>query len=163
MVELDIGGAKEVVLLREVQYDAFGSDLVHADFVRVAMDEAITLEVLVQLKGAPKAEHAVLEQTLGNVEIECLPKDIPEALLLMVGDMQVGDMLHVSDLVVPPGVKVLTDAGVIVAILKLIEEEVVAPVAAPVEGEGAEPEVIGRQAKPEEGEEGEEAPEKEKK
>lgn len=160
MYELDIGGQKEVVLLKAVQYDALGSDVVHADFIRVAMDEALTIEVPVQFKGQPKAEHAVLEQTLGRVSVECLPKDIPDVILLMVGDMAVGQMLHVSDLVVPAGVKILNAPEVIVAILKTIQEEAAVPGAVPAEGAVAEPEVIGRQAKEEGEEEAEDAKKK---
>jgi large subunit ribosomal protein L25 len=163
MFELDLDKKKDVVLLKEVQYDAFGDDVVHADFMRIAMDEALTIEVPVQLKGVPKLEHAVLQQPLAKVEIECLPKDIPEAIIAQVADMVVGDTMKVSQLVVPPGVKILTDPDVIVATVTSIAEEVVAA-AAPVVGEAAsvEPEVIGRKAK-EEGEEGEEAEGEEKK
>lgn len=160
MFELEVGRKKDHVLLKEVQYDAFGSDIVHADFVRVAMDEAITLTVPIQLKGAPKVEHAVLQQTLGQVEIECLPKDIPEAVIALVADMKLGDTLKVSQLEPVPKVKILTGPDVIVAALTAIEEEVVAPAAAPVEAAVAEPEVIGRKAEEEAGEE--EEPEEEK-
>jgi large subunit ribosomal protein L25 len=160
MFELELGAKKDMVLLKEVQYDAFGSEIVHADFIRVAMDEAITLEVPIQLKGAPKAEHAVLQQTLPSVQIQCLPKDIPEAIIAMVAELTIGQTLHVREITPPQGVKILTDPELIVATLTAILEEVAAPAAAPVEGEGGvEPEVIGRQAK-EEGEEEEEAEKK---
>jgi large subunit ribosomal protein L25 len=157
MFELEMGKTKEVALLKEVQYDAFGSEIIHADFVRVALDEAVTLTVPIQLKGAPKVEHAVLQQTLGQIEIECLPKDIPDAIVALVADMQLGDTFKVSQLTPAPGVKILTEPDVIVAALTAIEEEVVAPAAAPVEGAAVEPEVIGR--KVEEGEEAEEVEE----
>jgi len=162
MFELHVGTQKDHVLLREVQYDAFGSEIFHADFIRVAMDEAVTLTVPIQLKGAPKVEHAVLQQPLGQVEIECLPKDIPDAIIAMAADMQLGDTLKVRQLVPVPGVKILTDPEVIVAALTSIEEEVAAPAAAPVEAAAAEPEVIGRKAEPEEGEKEEAEKEKPK-
>jgi large subunit ribosomal protein L25 len=161
MFELHLGAKKDMVLLKDVQYDAFGSDLVHADFIRVAMDEALRLEVPIQLKGQPKAEHAVLQQTLPQVEIECLPKDIPEALIALVGDLKIGDVFHVSQLTVPAGVKIITEGDLIVATLSAILEEIAAPTAAPVEGEGGvEPEVIGRKPGEEEGEEEEEGEKK---
>jgi large subunit ribosomal protein L25 len=102
----------------------------------------------------------VLQQTLGQVEIECLPKDIPEAVIALVADMKLGDTLKVSQLEPVPKVKILTGPDVIVAALTAIEEEVVAPAAAPVEAAVAEPEVIGRKAEEEAGEE--EEPEEEK-
>ncbi len=152
MFELHVGAKKEVALLKEVQYDSFGDAPVHADFVRVAMDETLRLEVPIQLKNAPKIEHTILEQPLARVEIECLPKDIPEAIVAVVSDMKEGDARKVSTLVAPAGVKILTDPEVIFVTLKTILEEVVAPVAAPAEGAAVEPEVITRKA-PEEGEE----------
>ena len=163
MFELEVASKKDMVLLKEVQYDAFGSEIVHADFIRVAMDEAITLEVPIQMKGAPKAEHAVLQQTLPSVQIQCLPKDIPDAIIALVGDLVLGQQLHVREITPPEGVKILTDPELIVATLTAILEEVAAPAAAaPVEGEAgaAEPEVIGRKAQPEEGEEEEEGEKK---
>jgi large subunit ribosomal protein L25 len=162
MVELHLGKHKDFVLLRDIQYDAFGDVVVHADFMRVAMDEKLTLEVPIQLKGVPKLEHAVLQQTLAQVEIECLPKDIPEAVIAQVAGMVVGQTFTVRELVIPTGVRILTGPELIVATVTAIAEEVVAP-AAVAEGEAAvEPEVIGRKAE-EEAEEGAEGEEEEKK
>jgi len=143
MFELHIGKAKDSVLLKEVQYDALGSDLVHADFVRVALDEAVTLEVPIQLKGTPKVEHSVLQQTLGTLEIECLPADIPDAIIVLTANMALGQSIHVREIQPPPGVKILSDPETIVAALTAaaIEEAIQAAPAA--EGAG-EPEVIGR-------------------
>jgi len=165
MFELHLETEKDTVLLKELQYDAFGDEIVHADFVRVAMDEKLTLEVPVQLKGQPKIEHAVLEQTLAIVEVECLPKDLPAAIFALVADMKEGDTFKVRQLTAPEGVRILTDPEVIVATVSAIAEEVVAPAAAPAEGAVGEPEVISRKLEGEEGEEveGAEAPEKKEK
>ena len=163
MFELHLDRHKDLVLLKEVQHDSFGDEIVHADFVRVAMDEQIRLQVPIQLKGTPKVEHTVLQQTLGQLEIECLPKDIPAAIVVPVGDMVLNQSLHVREVVPPPGVKILADPEVIVATLAAVVAEEVAPAAAPTIEEGpGEPEVIGRKAEPEEGEEGEEVEEKKK-
>ncbi len=67
MFDLKVGRKKNTVLLKAIQYDAMGDDVIHADFVRVAMDETLTLEVPVELKGTPKAEHSVLQQTLDHL------------------------------------------------------------------------------------------------
>ena len=151
ILELHVGRKKESVLVKAVQYDAFGSEVVHVDFVRVAMDEKVTLEVPIVLKGTPKREHAVLQQALDTVEIECLPGDIPESFVTPVGHLQVGEMVRVAQLDVPKGVRILTDPETVVATLTLAmkEEEVVA---APAEAEAAavEPELIGREKKEEE-------------
>ena len=155
MFELQLDEIKDTVLLKDVQYDAFGDNIVHVDFVRIAMDEAVTLEVPILLKGQPKVEHAVLEQTLAKVRIECLPKDIPDALILQVADIQLDETRTVKDITLPAGVKVLTDPEVIVAAMKAIKEEVAAAPGAAPEPSAVEPELI-RKEKLEEGEEGEE-------
>jgi large subunit ribosomal protein L25 len=163
MFELQLDQAKDTVLLKEVQYDAFGDEIVHVDFVRIAMDEVITLEVPIHIKGQPKVEHAVLEQTLAKVRIECLPKDIPEAVILQVADIQIDQTRTVKDLVVPTGIKILTDPEVIVAAMTAIKEEVAAPAAGAAPEPGAvEPELI-RKEKLAEDEEGEEEAKAEKK
>jgi large subunit ribosomal protein L25 len=153
MFELHLGKKRDVVLLKELQYDSFGDAVVHADFVRIAMDEKLTLEVTILLKGAPKVEHTVLQQPLANVEVECLPKDIPEAIVAQVGDMVEGESRKVGVLQAPPGVKILTDPEVIFVTLTTIVEEVVAAAPAPEEVAAVEPEVIGRKVEAEEGEE----------
>lgn len=162
MLELHLGQKKEQVLLKSVQYDAFGSELVHADFLRVAMDEVIALEVPITLKGSIKQEHAVLQQMVAHLRIECLPTQIPEEVLGHVGHMQIGDVLHPSDLVVPPNIKVLTPAETVIATVTPAKAEaLVTPVGAevaPAVAAAAEPELIRREVKPEE----EEAEEEEK-
>jgi large subunit ribosomal protein L25 len=144
MFELHLGPKHDVVLLKALQYDSFGDDVIHADFVRIAMDETLSLDVPILLKGVPKIEHTVLQQTLANVEVECLPKDIPEAIVAQVGDMVEGESRKVGLLIAPPGVKILTDPEVIFATLTTIIEEVVAAAPVPEEGAAGEPEIIGR-------------------
>ena len=150
ILELHVGRKKESVLVKAVQYDAFGSEVVHVDFVRVAMDEKVTLEVPIVLKGTPKREHAVLQQALDTVEIECLPGDIPESFVTPVGHLQVGEIVRVAQLEAPKGVRILTDPETVVATLTLAMKE--EAVAAPAEAEVAavEPELIGREKKEEE-------------
>ena len=152
MVELRLGRRKEQVILKEVQHDAFGMQLVHADFQRVALDEAIEIEVPVLLKGTPKQEHAILQQTLDNVEVECLPSNIPENIVGQVGQMQIGDTLHVSDLAVPEGVRLVTEAETVVASVTAAKAEALEEAAEEAEAAlgAAEPEVIRREEQPEE-------------
>ncbi|MBE3070789.1 MAG: 50S ribosomal protein L25 [Planctomycetes bacterium] len=148
MLELQVDDRKDTVLLRAVQYDALGDEIVHVDFVRVAMDETITLEVPIQLKGKPKVEHAVLQQTLGVLEIECLPANIPDAIIVPAANLILGQSIHVGDIVPPEGIKIVTEPEIIVATLTAAAAEVSIEAAA-AEGEAtAEPEVIGRKAEP---------------
>jgi len=154
MFDLKVGRKKNTVLLKAVQYNALGDEIVHADFIRIAMDEKITLDVPIELKGLPKAEHSVLQQTLDHLEIECLPSDIPEAFILPVSDLVIGQSIHVRDIAALEGVTVLTDPETIVVTLTAAAAEAVAVEQPAPVGEGAEePEVIGR--KPAEDIEGE--------
>jgi large subunit ribosomal protein L25 len=152
MFDLRLGRKKESVLLRDIQHDSLGDEIVHADFVRVAMDETIEIEVPVTLKGKPKVEHAVLQQTLASLQIECLPSDIPEEILAPVGHLEMSQSISVADLELPEGVTAVTDPETVVATLTpaTVEEEPAEEAAAAVEAV-EEPEVIGREEEPEEG------------
>jgi large subunit ribosomal protein L25 len=141
ILELTMDAHKQSVLVKAVQYDVLGDDIIHADLLRVAMDEVIRLEVQVILKGTPKAEHSVLQRAIDAIEVECLPANIPESIPVNVADLQIGDIIHVSDLTPPAGVKFISGPETIVASLTMAEEEKAPEVAAPVEG-AVEPEVI---------------------
>jgi large subunit ribosomal protein L25 len=149
--DLSLDGKAEKVLVKEVQYDHLGIDLIHIDFARVSLDEKVEITVPLELKGTPKGEEegGVLQQIVAELEIECLVTDIPSTIVHNVTEMKLDEVLHIRDLKLPPGVKAMQDEDLVVAQVKAIEEEVVAPAAA--EEGAAEPEVIGR--KPEEGEE----------
>lgn len=148
--DLALDGKAEKVLVKEVQYDHLGIEVIHVDFARVSLDEKVEVTVPLELKGTPKGEDdgGVLQQIMSELEVECLVTDIPSVIVHNVTEMKLDDVLHIKDLKLPPGVRAMQDEDQVVAQLKAVEEEVTAPAAA--EGE-AEPEVIGRK----EGEEGE--------
>ena len=148
--DLTLDGKAQKVLAKDVQYDHLGLEILHIDFARVSLDERVEVTVPLELKGTPKgeAEGGVLQQIVATLEIECLVTDIPDRVIHNVSEMAIDDVVHIKDLALPPGAKALQDEDLIVAMVKVIEEEVAAPAA--VEAESAEPEVIGR--KPEEGE-----------
>ena len=150
LFDLALDGKNEKVLVKEVQYDHLGQEVLHVDFARVSLDERVEVTVPLELKGEPKgeADGGVLQQIVAEIELECLVTEIPDAIRHNVAEMALGDVLHISDLQLPPGAKALQDADLIVATVKEIVEEAPAEVAETA----AEPEVIGR--KPEEGEEG---------
>jgi large subunit ribosomal protein L25 len=160
LFDLSLDGRSEKVLVKEVQYDHLGDDVLHVDFARVRLDERVEVTVEIELKGTPKGENdgGVLQQIMSEIEVECLVTDIPEIIRHNVAEMALDDVLHVRDLKLPEGVKALADEDAIVAAVREIVETEETPVAA--EGETAEPEVIGR--KPAEGEEAEKAEEKKK-
>jgi large subunit ribosomal protein L25 len=149
LFDLSLDGRSEKVLVKEVQYDHLGMEVLHVDFARVSLDEKVKVVIPLELKGAPKgeADGGVLQQIIAELEVECLVTEIPDALRHNVSEMALNDVLRIRELKVPAGVRILRDAELIVATVKEIVE-----VAAAVAEEGAaEPEVIGR--KPAEGEE----------
>jgi large subunit ribosomal protein L25 len=150
LFDLNLDGKNEKVLVKEVQFDHLGKEVIHVDFARVSLDEKVKVTVPVELKGTPKgeADGGVLQQIINEVEVECLVTEIPDAIRHNVSEMALDDVVHIKDIKLPTGVKILQDEDLIVATVKEIKEEV----ATAVTEEGpAEPEVIGR--KPAEGEE----------
>jgi large subunit ribosomal protein L25 len=148
MMDIALGDRMERVLLTDVQHDVFGRDVIHADFIRVAMDEVVRIEVPVVMHGHAIGEThgGVTEQVLDTVEIECLPGDIPEEIRVVVTKLDVGESVHVRDLQAPENTKVVSDGDLLVLTVAqptvhaaAVEEE-----AAPLAGEGEEPELIGR-------------------
>ncbi len=149
VVTLELDGAEQQALIKEIQYDTFGQELLHVDFARVALDERIVLEVSIEVHGDAKGalQGGVLEQPLHAVEIECLAASVPDNIRVEVAEMDIGDSIHVKDLALPSGVKTLANLDEVVVIIhpprKAEEVEVAIPEEAP-----AEPEVIS--GKPEE-------------
>jgi large subunit ribosomal protein L25 len=143
LFDLALGGKSEKVLVKEVQYDHLGSEVIHIDFARVSLDEKVELTVPLELKGTPagEADGGVLQQIISELEIECLVTDIPDKITANVAEMKLDDVLHIKDLKLPTGVKVMQDEDLIVATVKEIAEEETTEAA---EGETAEPEVIGK-------------------
>jgi large subunit ribosomal protein L25 len=155
LFEVGLEGKKETVLVKEVQYDHLGLEVMHVDFARVSLDEEVDVTVPLELKGEPKGEKdgGVLQQIVAELDLRCKVTDIPDVIRYDVSGMALNDVVHISDLKLPPNVKALQDADLVVAKVEEVQEEVAAPAAEAAEGE---PEVIGK--KPEEGVEGAAAP-----
>lgn len=157
---VDIEGVEATeVMFADRQIDPVRSRLVHADFKRLVKGQKIEATVPLRLIGEPigvREEAGVLEQMIREIEIRCQPRDIPEHLDVDVTNLAVHQVLHVSDIPATADVEILTEPDTVIATVSVVKEEVVE--VAPVEGEApAEPEVIGKGKKEEEGEGGEEA------
>jgi large subunit ribosomal protein L25 len=156
------GGRQPVkVLIREIQRHPTRDQYLHVDFFHVAMDEKISVAIPVIVVGVPigvKDKGGMLDHQLRELEVFCLPGEIPEKIEVDVSALDIGDSIHVQDLAVPEGVEVETDlersvvAVLAPAVVPVEEEAAVAP-----EGEPTEPELIGKR-KAEEGEEEGERP-----
>lgn len=150
LIELDIEGEGQVrVLVREVQSHAFRNEVLHVDFYQIHANEKITVDVPIRLHGNPPGVKAggILQHVLTNLELSCLPGEIPEQIDLDVSELEIGSSVHVRELPLPKGVESQVDGERVVVTLSppmvsteaAAEGEAAAPEAAP-----SEPEVIKR-------------------
>jgi large subunit ribosomal protein L25 len=158
MVDLQFtDGEKKLALLKDVQVDPIRGELLHTDFFEVSLAEKVRVSLHVITVGEPigvKRDAGILQHTLREVEVECLPDKIPGKVEIDISKLEVGQSVHVSDLQFGEGIKVLTDLGdVIVTVISPVVEEA-APVVAEVAAgaEAAEPEVVKKGKKEEEAE-----------
>ena len=165
--DLSLNGEQTKAMIVDWQYEPIKGALMHVDLKRIAMDQKLHVRVPIMLKGEAegvKTQGGILEHVLREVEIECLPQDIPTGIEVDVSHLVFGKVLRVEDLPKSDKLKVLTDANRPVALIISVKEEA-APtpeaVAAEAAAAPAEPEVIkkGKQETEEEGAEGA-APEK---
>lgn len=161
LVELALGGQMVSAVVREIQRHPIRKTITHVDFYEIHAGEKISLDVPVALVGSPdgvRNQGGVLEQFIRELEIEVLPKDIPERIEVDVTALRVHGSIHVRDLDVP-NAEILTDPNrtVCTVVPPRVEEEPTA--AAAEEEEGVEPELIRKRPEEEEGESEEEATE----
>jgi len=157
------GGERSKAMIVDWQYEPIKGSLLHIDLKRIAMDQKLKVMVPITLKGEAagvKQEGGILEQLMREVEIECLPSDIPSSIEVDVSHLVHGTVLRVSDLPHDAKLKFLSDASRPVAHVISIKEEIAATpeaVAAEAAAAPAEPEVIKKGKQEAEGEEGAEA------
>lgn len=156
IVTLELDGQEYPALVREKQRDFIKNRLLHVDFLAVSLTEKLTASVSVELTGvslAVKDFNAVLVTGLDQVEVECLPMDLPEKIVVDLAALaKVGDSVHVGDLVLSENVKILSAPTEMLVIATAAKVEEAVEAAAPVAGV-EEPEVIEKGKKEEEGEE----------
>jgi large subunit ribosomal protein L25 len=145
--DLEIVGstAKAKAMIVDWQYEPIKGTLMHIDLKRIALDKVMRVEVPIQLVGIPvgvKNEGGILDQVLREVEIECLPGDIPSHIDIDVSSLGFGGLVRVSDLPHSGKLKFLTDEGATVAHVVAIKEEVAPAVDALAVATPAEPEVV---------------------
>jgi len=155
-IDIEGAGATEV-MFHDRQIDPVRGRLIHADLTRLVKGQKMEFTVPIHLEGEPfgvKEKQGVLEQIIRELEIRCDPREIPDVINIDVSNLDVHDVLHVSDIVVPETIEILTPSDLVLATVGIVKEEVeAAPV---VEGEEpSEPEVIGKGKKEEEGGEAE--------
>jgi large subunit ribosomal protein L25 len=171
LLRVTFAGSKDsrMVILRDLQVDPVSEDLVHVDLQEVNMDKPIQVTVALRHVGEAvgvRDTQGILEMVLREIQVSCLPANIPEDIKVDVSNLAIHDVLTVADLVVPEGVRVLTDmAQAVATVAPPAAEEVAAPVAVvagAVAAGPAEPEVL-TERKPKEEPEAEDKDKKGKK
>jgi large subunit ribosomal protein L25 len=157
LVDLRVNSDQMLAMPREVQRDHIRGTFIHVDFLRIARDEKITVEVPVHLVGESHGvkEGGVVEHHLWNLQLECFPQDVPSAIEADITALGIGDSLKVSDLKIPGNVTVLTPieetlVSIVHPQILKVEEEVAEAVEGEEAAEGAGEE--GGEARPEGGE-----------
>ncbi len=128
-------GDEETAMIRELQWDLIGDNIVHVEFRRVIRGQKVEVEVSLEFTGHPKG--GVLNHLINQITILCLPSEIPDSIEAKVGEMEPGHTLHARDLILPENTEMMTDGEAqiaVVNIVRAIEDE-------PVEGEEVEGEV----------------------
>ena len=155
-------------MFKDLQIETDTDELIHADLIHISMDKTIRVNVPLELQGEAvgvKTEGGFVDFMTREVEVECLPKDIPEQLMIEISGLHLHQSLKAGDLVTPEGVKLITDPATVIVLIAVPhkEEEVAKPAEEEevIAAEPEEPEVIKKE-RAEKGEE-EETPEKKEK
>jgi large subunit ribosomal protein L25 len=156
LIDVQIGKKKEKTIVKELQYDHLGKNIIHADLMRVDIGEMVKVTVPIELKGTAAGTHegGIIEEHTDHLEIECMVTDIPETIVVSVKDVHVGSTLHAGEIELPDGINLVSSPETLlvtchlVAAAKTTEElEEETPVAPEIIGEPKEP---GAEESPEE-------------
>jgi large subunit ribosomal protein L25 len=161
IVNLDIDGEDHDILVKEIQYDPVKGNVLHVDFYAIERGKKLTVTVAIEFEGEAPAEKtygAMIVKVTHEVEVECLPRDLPSELKVSLESLvELDSQIHVKDILVPENVEILTDPEeVVVSVKEAREEEVDEPVEAPdmdsieVEQKGKGEEAEGGEEKTEE-------------
>ena len=155
-LKISDGAKDKTVLIKEIQREPIKDGILHVDFSEISLTDVLKVNVPLVSHGEPvgvKVDGGILEHVMRELQIECLPTDIPEKIEVDVAELKIGDSIFVKNIKVPEGVKVLNDPELIAMIVKAPKVEVPKE---EVAAEGAEEPELIRKKKEEEAAEGEE-------
>lgn len=140
LLTIKIGRKNHSVLMKDFQENVMLGKILHVDFFEVTKGEVLRTHVSIVLHGNPDGAKfgGVLEQVTHEIEVECLPKDLPEHIVVDVTKLGLNESIHVASLEVPEGVKILTNGETTVASVKGVKEVIAAPETGETEVEGEE-------------------------
>ena len=113
---VNLGDKAETLLVKALQYDHLGKYIIHADFVRVNLEERVKVTVPIEQRGTAQGTHqgGIIDELLDHIEIECKVTEIPETIVVSVNDLEVGQSLHAGEISLPEGMKLVTDPNALI-------------------------------------------------
>jgi len=152
-IELNEDGAKtseHPVLVKDYQRDPVSEELLHVDFMEVSLEKLVNVTIRIEIVKQPASIKmgGIMQHRLREVEVECLPTQIPDRIDVNAESIEIGHSLHVSDLQVPEGVKIITDPSEVILLVSAPAVEEAAP-AAEAAAAPAEPELLKTKGKEE--------------
>jgi large subunit ribosomal protein L25 len=152
IVQVDVDGKSHEAFVKATQRDIRSGDILHVDFYEVETGKALRARVPLHIFGNPAGvrDGGVLEVALHHIEVECLPKDLPPRVDVDISGLKVNQTVHVRDLALKDGVKLISSEDQVIALVKFAKAEVEAPAAeeaaAPAAGTAATPSAPAKEA-----------------
>jgi len=143
LLDVQIGKNKQKMIVKDLQYDYLGKNIIHVDMMRVDETEMVKVAVPIELKGTAKGTHegCIVEEHTDHLEIECRATDIPESIVVSVKELGIGDTLHAGEIELPKGTKLISPSETLLVACHLVST---AKTTEEIEEEApAGPEVIG--------------------
>ena len=124
LIEVEIDKKNETLLVKDVQYDYVGTDIIHVDLMRVDVTEMVRVVVPIETKGTAKGaqEGGMVEIHTGKLEVECRVTQIPEHIVISVKEMALGDAIHAKDIQLPEGVKLISSPELLIVTCHIVAE-----------------------------------------
>jgi len=122
LMDVQIGRKQEKMIIKDLQYDYLGRDIIHVDLMRVDVTETVRVTVPIELKGTAKGAHegGIIEEHTDHLEVECKVTDIPESIVVSVKEVDVGDSLHAGDIELPDGIKLVSPPDMVLVTCSLV-------------------------------------------
>jgi len=122
LFDVRLGRKKEKVIVKDLQYDYLGKNVIHADLMRVDVTETVTVTVPIELKGTAAGTHegGIIEEYADHIEIRCRVTDMPESIIVSVKDLGIGDSIRAADIELPEGVELASDPTTVVVTCRTV-------------------------------------------
>lgn len=146
LFQVDVDGAVETCLIKDLQFDHLGTNVVHLDFARIDLNEEVSVQVALRFLGEPvglRQPGAIFRHIEEAVEVTCIATSIPDHVDIDVSGLGAGHHMTAADVALPEGVKLESEPAMMICRVDVVQEE---EEAAPAPAEGAEPEIISGRA-----------------